>query len=207
MHNVVLGVDGVLSVIFLADCSLRLKRAPHKRSYLLDERGWLDLLGSLPFPGLRRARLFRIARVSSILQRDGPHRVWEMIAVNRSNSALLGTLFLTIVLLEFGIISMLAAEKNAPNANILTASDALWRSYVTVTTVGYGDHFPVTNNGRLVGVGMLTIGVGLFGVLTGFLANAFLAPTKAENRTGGTIPGRPAAGTRGVEAPRPRTSL
>src|SRR4051812_17321486 len=110
VHNVVLIVDGVLSVIFLADFFLRLKRSPHKRSYLIAERGWLDLLGSLPFPGLRLARLFRIARVSSVLQRDGPHQVWEMIAVNRAGSALLGTLFLTIVLLEFGSISMLAVE-------------------------------------------------------------------------------------------------
>jgi voltage-gated potassium channel Kch len=82
--------------------------------------------------------------------------------------------------LQFGSMFVLGAEANAENANIRTASDALWWSYVTVTTVGYGDRFPVTNYGRLIGVAMLTIGVGLFGVLTGFLANAFLAPAKAE---------------------------
>jgi voltage-gated potassium channel Kch len=169
-------VDGVLCLIFLADFFLRLTRAPQKRTYLIDERGWLDLLGSLPFPGLRLARLFRMARVSSILRRYGPRRIWEMIAVDRAGSALLGTLFLTIIVLEFGSIFVLAAEARADNANILTASDALWWSYVTVTTVGYGDRFPVTTAGRLVGVAMLTIGVGLFGVLTGFLANVFLAP-------------------------------
>src|SRR6187200_1705980 len=69
VHNVVLVVDGVLCIIFLTDFFLHLTRAPHKRRYLINERGWLDLLGSLPFPGLRLARLFRIARVSSILQR------------------------------------------------------------------------------------------------------------------------------------------
>jgi voltage-gated potassium channel len=176
VHNVVLIVDGVLSLIFLADFLLRLRRAPHKRTYLIDERGWLDFLGSLPFPGLRLARLFRMARVSSIVRRHGPRRIWEMISVDRAGSALLGTLFLTIIVLEFGSIFVLAAEARADNANILTASDALWWSYVTVTTVGYGDRFPVTTSGRLVGVAMLTIGVGLFGVLTGFLANAFLVP-------------------------------
>jgi voltage-gated potassium channel Kch len=180
VHNVVLIVDGVLCLIFLADFFLRLTRAPQKRTYLIDERGWLDLLGSLPFPGLRLARLFRMARVSSILRRYGPRRIWEMIAVDRAGSALLGTLFLTIIVLEFGSLFVLAAEARADNANILTASDALWWSYVTVTTVGYGDRFPVTTSGRLVGVAMLTIGVGLFGVLTGFLANAFLAPKRSE---------------------------
>jgi len=179
-HDVVLIVDGVLCLIFLADFFLRLKRVPHKRTYLLDERGWLDFLGSLPFPGLRLARLFRMARVGGIVHRYGPRGVWQMIAVDRAGSALLGTLFLTIIVLQFGSMFVLGAEAHAENANIRTASDALWWSYVTVTTVGYGDRFPVTNYGRLIGVAMLTIGVGLFGVLTGFLANAFLAPTKAE---------------------------
>jgi voltage-gated potassium channel len=179
VHNVVLIVDGVLCLIFLADFFLRLKRAPTKRTYLLHEGGWLDFLGSLPFPGLRLARLFRIARVSRIVHKYGPRGVWEMIAVDRAGSALLGTLFLTIIVLQFGSMFVLAAEARADNANILTASDALWWSYVTVTTVGYGDRFPVTTSGRVVGVAMLTIGIGLFGVLTGFLANAFLAPRKS----------------------------
>ncbi len=180
VHNVVLIVDGVLCLIFLTDFVLRLKRAPHKRTYLIHDGGWLDFLGSLPFPGLRLARLFRIARVSKIVHTYGPRGVWEMIAVDRAGSALLGTLFLTIIVLQFGSMFVLGAEAQAENANIRTASDALWWSYVTVTTVGYGDRFPVTTSGRLVGVAMLTIGVGLFGVLTGFLANAFLAPKRSE---------------------------
>jgi voltage-gated potassium channel len=180
VHNVVLIVDAVLCLIFLTDFFLRLKRAADKRRYFIAEHGWLDFLGSLPFPGLRLARLFRMARVSSLINTYGPRRVWQMVAVNRAGSALLGTLFLTIVVLEFGSILVLGAESHSDQANILTASDALWWSYVTVTTVGYGDRFPVTTTGRLVGVAMLTIGVGLFGVLTGFLANAFLAPAKSE---------------------------
>jgi voltage-gated potassium channel len=180
VRDVVLIVDGVLCLIFLTDFLLRLRRAPRKRTYLVHEGGWLDFLGSLPFPGLRLARLLRMARVSRIVHHYGPRGVWQMIAVDRAGSALLGTLFLTIVVLQFGSMFALGAEAKAENANILTASDALWWSYVTVTTVGYGDRFPVTTSGRLVGVAMLTIGVGLFGVLTGFLANAFLAPKKAE---------------------------
>jgi voltage-gated potassium channel len=186
--DVVVLVDGVLCLVFLADFLLRLKRAPRKRTYLVGERGWLDLLGSLPFPGLRLARLFRMARVFRVVRRYGVRGVWRMVAADRAGSALLATLFLTIVVLQFGSMFVLGAEARADDANIRTASDALWWSYVTVTTVGYGDRFPVTNKGRLVGVAMLTIGVGLFGVLTGFLANAFLAPKKAE-----PDPGRQAA--------------
>jgi voltage-gated potassium channel len=178
--DVVLVVDGILCLVFLTDFLLRLRRAPAKRTYLVDERGWLDLLGSLPFPGLRLARLFRMARVFRIVRHYGVRGVWRLVAVDRAGSALLATLFLTVVVLQYGSMLVLGAERRAQDANIRTSSDALWWSYVTVTTVGYGDRFPVTNNGRLIGVGMLTIGVGLFGVLTGFLANAFLAPKHAE---------------------------
>jgi voltage-gated potassium channel len=75
------------------------------------------------------------------------------------------------------------AERGAPDANILSASDAMWWVYVTITTVGYGDHYPVTNGGRLVGIMIMTMGVGLFGTLAGFIANKLLAPEE------GTGPG------------------
>ena len=54
--------------------------------------------------------------------------------------------------------------------------DSLYFSIVTLTTVGYGDLFPVTNSGRLISMMVMTAGVALFGVITGFLANAFLTP-------------------------------
>jgi voltage-gated potassium channel len=93
---------------------------------------------------------------------------------------LLSIIFLTIVVLEFASIFILVTERHDPDSNIKNASDALWWAYVTVTTVGYGDRYPVTNAGRIVGVLLLTIGVGLFGVLTGYLATAFLKPKSAQ---------------------------
>jgi voltage-gated potassium channel Kch len=104
-----------------------------------------------------------------------------MFNADRAGSALLGTLFLAIVVLQLGSMFVLGAEADKEETNIKTASDALWWSYVTVTTVGYGDRFPVTNEGRLVGVAMLTIGIGLFGVLTGYVTNVFLRPKQVTN--------------------------
>lgn len=75
-------------------------------------------------------------------------------------------------------MAVLSAESSAPDANITTASDAVWWAYVTITTVGYGDQYPVTNAGRVVGILVMTAGVGLFGTLSGFLANLFLSPGK-----------------------------
>lgn len=94
--------------------------------------------------------------------------------------------FLVFCVLEFGSLAVLSAELSSPDANITNASDALWWTYVTITTVGYGDRYPVTNAGRLVGVLVMTAGVGLFGTLSGFLANTFLSPPKKKEEPAAT---------------------
>lgn len=174
VHTIILIVDVVYSLIFLADFFTRLARARSKRAYFVGERGWLDLLGSLP--GLRFFRVFRIVRAGRGVRRIGLPGLWHTFMRQRAASTLLTTLLAGIVVLQYASIFVIAAERSAPNANIKSPSDALWWSYVTMTTVGYGDRYPVTNPGRLVGVVLMTLGVGLFGVFTSFLASAFVAP-------------------------------
>ena len=82
-------------------------------------------------------------------------------------------------------MAILAVELRDPAGNIKTASDALWYSLVTMSTVGYGDQYPVTNLGRVIGAVIIIVGVGLFGTITGFLANAFLAPRKPKDAAAG----------------------
>ena len=67
-------------------------------------------------------------------------------------------------------------EQDAPDATITSAPDALWYVLVTISTVGYGDEYPVTTGGRALGSIVILIGVGIFGTFTGYLANRFLAP-------------------------------
>src|SRR5436305_201251 len=180
VQSLVVIFDWALTPIFLGDFCYRLFSAPSKGEYFFKGGGWLDFIGSLPFPGLRLARLFRMWRVYGGLRRIGMRNMWQAYRKSRAESALLTVIFLAIVVLEFASIFVLVTERNDPNANIKTASDALWWAYVTVTTVGYGDEYPVTNSGRIVGIFLMTIGVGLFRVLTGYLANAFLKPASAE---------------------------
>jgi len=102
-----------------------------------------------------------------------------------------------MLVIESGAFLVLMAERGAPDANIISASDAMWWVYVTITTVGYGDRYPVTNAGRLVGVMVMTMGVGLFGTLAGFIANKLLAP---EEGTGpGGTEGTPGAGFAAIQ--------
>jgi voltage-gated potassium channel len=91
-----------------------------------------------------------------------------------AGSTLLSVAFLGILVLEFGSYFILGAEAGAENANIRTPSDALWWSVVTIATVGYGDRYPVTDEGRIIGTIVILTGVGLFGAFTGFLANSFI---------------------------------
>ena len=71
--------------------------------------------------------------------------------------------FFAIVTLEFGCMFVLGVEQNAPGANIRTGVEALWWGIVMITTVGYGDYYPGTNPGRVVGAVTMIIGIGLIG--------------------------------------------
>jgi voltage-gated potassium channel len=185
--------DNLFCLIFLADFFGRLIRAPSKRDYLVWE-GIIDFLGSIPaIPALRVFRVFRLARVARLLHIGGPGLIFKQFLERRAESALYITLTLVIVLLLVGSTVVLAVESRDPDANILTGQDAIWWSMVTVTTVGYGDRFPVTWPGRMIGMFMMAVGIGIFGVITSFLANAFLsapkpAQTEATDEAGGTSP-------------------
>jgi hypothetical protein len=182
-------MDGAMSLIFLADFIYRLLSARSKPEYFIRQMGWADLLASLPFPQLKVLRIFRILRAGRLMRTLGAKRMIKDFISDRGGSALLSLLFMMMLILEFGGLAMLALESKSPDANIKNASDVLWYIYVTVTTVGYGDRFPVTNNGRVIGVVILTIGVGLFGTLTAFLANAFVQPAAEK----GDEPAKPSA--------------
>jgi voltage-gated potassium channel len=177
-QNVVYTIDVVLSVVFLIDFLIRLKRAPVKTDYLFRGYGWADLLASLPLPQIKVLRIFRLIRVARVVRRAGGRGIIRSLIRERAESALLSLLFIAILVLEFGSLSMLGLERNAEDANITNASDALWYVIATMSTVGYGDQFPVTAGGRQLGALIIVVGVGIFGTLAGFLTNVFLAPRK-----------------------------
>ena len=183
VSTVVLIIDGFLSAIFFADFLYRLFTTDSKSGYFFHQMGWADLLASLPMPQFKILRLFRILRVYRLGKDYGGARMIREFFSNRGGSALLVLIFVMILILEFGGLFMLYIESKAPEANIKTASDAVWYVYVTITTVGYGDRYPVTNMGRIVGTVIMTVGVGLFGTITAYLANIFIVPKEEEPLT------------------------
>jgi len=165
--------DTALCVLFFADFVRSLIRAPDKWRYLI-RSGWLDLASSVPsIDLLRLGRLSRIARIFRVLRAMRSARTIDTIILNdRKKSFLFGTALVAILLVVFASIAILHFE-TGPTANITTGGDALWWAFGTITTVGYGDHFPVTLEGRLVASVLMAAGLGLFGTISGLAASWF----------------------------------
>jgi voltage-gated potassium channel len=174
--SVVIIVDLGISMFLIIDAFHRLVAARDRRRWLSQYYGWMIMIGSLPAPGLRLLRLLQTRLVTRKLRRADYQAMGITIVQRRAPTALAAATFMAILVLEVGSMLVIGAEAKAANANIKSAGDALWWGYVTVATVGYGDKYPVTTGGRIVGVLMMTLGVGLFTVLTSFLVEWFRRP-------------------------------
>ncbi len=86
-----------------------------------------------------------------------------------------------VVLITLGSSAMLFIEGQNPEANIQTGTDALWWAFVTISTVGYGDHYPVTTGGKLLAVLIIICGVGIFGMISGLITSILTAPTRQQD--------------------------
>jgi voltage-gated potassium channel len=120
--------------------------------------------------------VFRVFRVVRLLRAYGAQNVAGELDRTRALATFLLTLFLVVLVVEFAGMAIYVVEGHDPAGNIKNASDAVWWGFVTITTVGYGDRYPVSGIGRIIGTILLFAGIALFSVFTGFIANAFLAP-------------------------------
>ena len=148
-----------------------------------DEPAWTEALSTTSAPSSwnrqwedGRVRVLRIVRTIRVMQHMGGGRAFRVFFEDRATGGLLSVLLVAILVFEYGAMAMLWAEEGSEAKLIVTASDALWYLIVTMSTVGYGDLYPTTDVGRLIGSLIIVVGVGVFATLTGFLANAFLAP-------------------------------
>ena len=175
-HQILLYADTVLCAIFFFDFLHSLYKAPDRRSYML-RWGWVDLLSSIPSVGpLRAGRAARIVRVLRVLRGVRSARaIAQFVLARRAQSAALAVIFLALLLLVVSSIAILQFE-TAATSNITTADDAMWWAVTTMATVGYGDRYPVTAEGRLVAVTLMAGGVGIFGTFSGLVASWFLSP-------------------------------
>lgn len=166
-------VDVFVCCIFLLDFIIRFYRAEKKLEFM--KWGWIDLVSSIPtIDFLRTGRALRLIRLLRILKafRSTKNLVNHMFK-NKAEGTFTSVGVIALLLVIFSALAILQVEDD-PNSNIKTAEDALWWAYVTITTVGYGDRFPVTTEGRLIASLLMTAGVGLFGTFAGYISSLFI---------------------------------
>jgi len=172
-------IDNGICVVFLLDFCLRFYRAENKLKFM--RWGWIDLVSSIPAVDILRAgRLIRLIRLLRVLR---AFRSTRVLVNHVFRSRVKGTMtivsIISFLIIVSSSISILIVE-NVPESNIKTAEDAIWWAMTTVTTVGYGDRYPVTTEGRLIAVVLMITGVGLFGVFTGYVSSVFVRERKGE---------------------------
>ena len=181
--------DNAVCVIFLIDFTYNITGARPRSAYFIRQRGWLDLLGSIPSFGVfqltalfRLARLSRLARIRKLLGGQKRKALVKDVLDNRGEYATFITILAAGMVLCVASILVLQFEGRSPDANIKTGGDALWWAVVTITTVGYGDYYPVTTLGRLTGVSVMFAGVGIIGALASILASILGAAAQDRRR-------------------------
>ena len=186
--------DNTICAVFLLDFVGNLAMSRPKRDYFITRRGWLDLIGSIPSLGivpaaalLRIARLSRLARITRLLRGNNKKQLVEDVVKNRGQYALFITALSGLIVLSVSTILLVQFESQSPDANITSGDDAVWWGFTTITTVGYGDQFPVTTLGRTVAVFVMLAGVGIIGSLASILASV-LVPQPAPEEPGDPEP-------------------
>lgn len=129
---------------------------------------WLSII-AVVLPAFRSLRVLRVL----VVLRAFEHFLWR-----RTHKLSIVTLVAVPLLLYTSAVSVLEAEQNVDGASITTFGDAVWWSLATVTTVGYGDMYPITGEGRLVATFLMIVGISLFGALTALLAAWVLGEEK-----------------------------
>lgn len=146
--------------LFVVDYAVRLalsvERWPFVRGHLLD-------LAVVVLPLLRPLRLLRLLTLLSVLSRYAGTALRGRVLTYVAGASALIMFIASLALLD--------AERGQPDANVTSFGDALWWAFTTVTTVGYGDQYPVTVTGRAIAVGLMLVGIALLGTVTASVAS------------------------------------
>jgi len=182
-------IDLVICVFFMFDFFYFLLKAENKMSFI--KARWIDFVSSIPFVGLLRVlRIARVVRLVKFLKliklirgSKGVFFIVSWLNQNKLRSILVSYVLILIIVLMYSSLAFYSFEKDV-NENINEFFDAFWWAFITVTSVGYGDVFPVTKVGKVIAMVLTLAGMGLFSVVTAELSAKFLNYIGKEDKDG-----------------------
>ena len=163
-------VIDVVWALFGVDYLVRLALAPSRGQWFLHH---LPDLAVIALPILRPLRLLRLVTLVGIMQRSAGTALRGRITLYTAGSAAL--------LIFTSALATLDAERDEPGSSIRTFGQALWWALTTITTIGYGDTFPVSTEGRFIAALLMIGGVALIGVVTATLASWIVSLVEEES--------------------------
>jgi voltage-gated potassium channel len=171
--------DFLICIFFFFEFSVRFVKAENKWKFM--KWGWVDLVASIPAVDiLRLGRILRLIRILRVYKAFKSSKAFlESFSTNKVKGTFTAVLIIAFLLIIFSAISILIVE-NDPQSNIHTAEDAIWWAFVTISTVGYGDLYPVTMEGRIIAIVLICVGVAVFGTVTAFIASWFVTSEESK---------------------------
>lgn len=175
-------LDYLICSFFLFEFAYRYYKAENKLAYM--KWGWIDLLSSIPMlDQFRAGRVLRLIRLLRLIRAfRSTKQLINHIFADKVQGTLSSISVFAFLLIIFSSIAILQVEDD-PTSNIRTAEDAVWWTYTTITSVGYGDKYPVTTEGRILAMILMTFGVGLFGTFTAYIASLFVSEESHKKKT------------------------
>ena len=161
-------VQWISWLAFAGDLLWGFIKSGDKKKFLLSHP--LEIV-AVALPMLRPLRLLRLISFGSL--------VLEKVSIGKSVGITIKVIVTTLFFGYIAAIQITIIERVSPSGNIKNFSDGLWWAFTTITTVGYGDKYPVTTEGRIIAAILMTAGVGLFGTFTAFVASWFVSENKS----------------------------
>lgn len=191
-HRFFLWSERTVAAIFTIEYLCRLFFAKEKVKYVLSIYSIIDLIAILPFylgfmVDLRSLRFIRTMRLLRVLKftryNSSLTHVFHCFYKIKKELQIIGALI--VFFLIFGATAIVEAERAAQPDKFASVGDGLWWAVVTLTTVGYGDSFPVTTTGRCVAIILIMSGLGIFGTFVSLVGSAFVEAVKLEREHNG----------------------
>lgn len=166
-------------IVFTLEYLLRIFVADSKPKFIFSFFGIIDLLAILPFylsfgVDLRSLRALRFLRLFRVLKLVRYNRAMNHFtrAIKSAKEEIFLFIFITLILIYFAAVGIYYFENQAQPEHFSSIFDSLWWAIITLTTVGYGDVYPITVGGKVFTFFILMIGLGIVAIPTGIISSA-----------------------------------